>query len=56
MTATATLSLTPAPRLTVLPPAPRAALGRGLVARARLVRRLMGVRDVPVVLLVAPAG
>jgi LuxR family transcriptional regulator, maltose regulon positive regulatory protein len=56
MTATAPLSPPPAPRLVVLPPAPRAAFGRGLVARARLVRRLMGVRDVSVVLLVAPAG
>jgi LuxR family maltose regulon positive regulatory protein len=56
MTATATLPAPPAPRLVVLPATPRAAVGRGLVARARLVRRLMEVRDVSLALLVAPAG
>jgi LuxR family maltose regulon positive regulatory protein len=56
MTATATLPAPPAPRLVALPSAPRAAFGRGLVARARLVQRLMGVRDVSLALLVAPAG
>jgi LuxR family maltose regulon positive regulatory protein len=41
----------------VLPAArPRAAFGQGLVARARLVRRLMEVRDVALAVLVAPAG
>jgi LuxR family transcriptional regulator, maltose regulon positive regulatory protein len=56
LTATAPLPSPPAPRLVVLPSAPRAAVARGLVARARLVRRLLGVRDVSLVLLVAPAG
>jgi LuxR family maltose regulon positive regulatory protein len=56
MTATATLPSPPAPRLVALPAAPRAAFGHGLVARARLVRRLMEVRDVSLSLLVAPAG
>ena len=56
MTATATLPSPSAPRLVVLPAAPDAAFGRGLVARARLVRRLMEVRDVSLSLLVAPAG
>jgi LuxR family transcriptional regulator, maltose regulon positive regulatory protein len=53
MTPTATLSRRPAPRLAALPRAP---VGEGLVARARLVRRLMEVRDVALALLVAPAG
>ncbi|HEX6621607.1 MAG TPA: hypothetical protein VF024_18240, partial [Solirubrobacteraceae bacterium] len=56
MTATASLPSPPAPRLVVLPSAPHAAFGRGLVARARLVQRLMGVRDGSLALLVAPAG
>jgi LuxR family maltose regulon positive regulatory protein len=56
MTATATLPSPSAPRLAALPSAPRAAFGCGLVARARLVRRLMDVRDVSLALLVAPAG
>jgi LuxR family maltose regulon positive regulatory protein len=56
MTATAPRPAPPAPQLVVLPSPPRAAFGRGLVARARLVRRLMEVRDVSVALLVAPAG
>jgi LuxR family transcriptional regulator, maltose regulon positive regulatory protein len=56
MTATATLPSPSAPRLVVLPAAPGAASGRGLVARARLIRRLMEVRDVSLTLLVAPAG
>jgi LuxR family transcriptional regulator, maltose regulon positive regulatory protein len=56
MTPTAA-TLRSAPRLTVVP-APRrhAALGEGLVARARLVRRLTEVHDVALALLVAPAG
>src|SRR4051812_47049449 len=50
-------TLRSAPRLTVVPAArPHAALGEGLVARARLVRRLTEVRDVALTLLVAPAG
>src|SRR5512133_3988903 len=56
MTATAPLPSPPAPRLVVLPSAPRGSVARGLVARARLVRRLLGVRDVSLMLLVAPAG
>src|SRR5215207_458080 len=56
MTAAATLPSPSTPRLVVLPAAPRAAFGRALVARARLVRRLMEVRDVSLSLLVAPAG
>jgi LuxR family maltose regulon positive regulatory protein len=50
-------TLRSAPRLAALP-APRrhAALGEGLVARARLVRRLAEVHDVALALLVAPAG
>jgi hypothetical protein len=57
MTPTAAVSLRPAPRLAVLrAPRARAALGQGLVARARLVRRLMDVHDVALTLLVAPAG
>jgi LuxR family maltose regulon positive regulatory protein len=56
MTPTAA-TLRSAPRLTVVP-APRrhAALGEGLVARARLVRRLTEVHDMTLALLVAPAG
>jgi LuxR family transcriptional regulator, maltose regulon positive regulatory protein len=57
MTPTAAISVRPAPRLVVLPaPRPRAVFGRGLVARARLVRRLAEVHDVALTLLVAPAG
>jgi LuxR family maltose regulon positive regulatory protein len=45
------------PRLAVLPaPRPHVALGEGLVARARLVRRLTEVHDIALTLLVAPAG
>jgi ATP/maltotriose-dependent transcriptional regulator MalT len=32
------------------------AFGSGFVARARLVRRLMDARDLPLVVLTAPAG
>jgi LuxR family transcriptional regulator, maltose regulon positive regulatory protein len=51
------LTLRSAPRLAVAP-APRrhAGLGEGLVARARLVRRLTEVHDIALALLVAPAG
>jgi LuxR family maltose regulon positive regulatory protein len=45
-------ALNPAPQLTARPPA----LSRGLVTRARLVRRLMEARDLPLVLVAAPAG
>jgi LuxR family maltose regulon positive regulatory protein len=38
------------------PSGARAAFGPGLVARERLVRRLMEARDVPLALLAAPAG
>jgi LuxR family transcriptional regulator, maltose regulon positive regulatory protein len=44
-------------RLKVLQGAPcRGTFGRGLVERARLMRRLMDARDLPLVLLTAPAG
>jgi LuxR family transcriptional regulator, maltose regulon positive regulatory protein len=44
-------------QLTAWPPARRPrALERGSVMRARLVRRLMGARDLPLVVLAAPAG
>jgi LuxR family maltose regulon positive regulatory protein len=56
MTATATLPAPPAPRLVALPVTPPVTFGPGLVARARLVRRLMEVRDASLALLVAPAG
>jgi LuxR family transcriptional regulator, maltose regulon positive regulatory protein len=57
MTPTAAATLRSASRLTVLPVSrPRAAFGQGLVARARLVRRLIDVDDGALVLLVAPAG
>ena len=50
-------TLRSAPRLAVLPaPRPPVALGEGLVARARLVRRLTDVHDIALALLVAPAG
>jgi LuxR family transcriptional regulator, maltose regulon positive regulatory protein len=50
-------TLRSAPRLAVLPALRRhAALGEGLVARARLVRRLAEVHDIALALLVAPAG
>ena len=50
-------TLRSAPRLAVLPvPRRHAALGEGLVARARLVRRLTEVHDMALALLVAPAG
>jgi LuxR family maltose regulon positive regulatory protein len=50
-------TLRSAPHLAVVPAAgPHAALGEGLVARARLVRRLTEVHDVALALLVAPAG
>jgi LuxR family transcriptional regulator, maltose regulon positive regulatory protein len=46
-----------APPVTALRAAPTIpTFGRGLVARARLVRRLIEARDVPVALLSAPAG
>jgi len=45
-------ALHPAPKLTVCPPT----LERGLVTRTRLVRRLMDARDLPLVLIAAPAG
>jgi LuxR family maltose regulon positive regulatory protein len=50
-------ALRPNLQLSVWPPArnPRA-LERGLVTRARLVRRLMDARDLPLVVLAAPAG
>ncbi len=53
MTPTTTLSRPPAPRSAALP---RAAFGEALVARARLVRRLIEAREVALALLVAPAG
>ncbi len=56
MTATATLPSPPAPHLVALPSAPGTVFGRDLVGRARLVRRLMAIRDVPLVVLAAPAG
>jgi LuxR family maltose regulon positive regulatory protein len=57
MTATAALPLRiVAPRAVRRAPRPRAAFGSGLVARARLVRRLTQARDIPLALLVAPAG
>jgi LuxR family maltose regulon positive regulatory protein len=57
MTPTAALSLRRAPRLAVAPPLlPPAAVGEGLVARARLVRRLAEVGDIALALLVAPPG
>jgi LuxR family transcriptional regulator, maltose regulon positive regulatory protein len=50
-------TLRSAPRLAVLPALRRhAAFGEGLVARARLVRRLTEVHDIALTLLVAPAG
>ena len=50
-------TLRSAPRLAVVPAPPRyAALGEGLVARARLVRRLTEAYDVGLALLGAPAG
>ena len=51
-------TLRSAPRLAVLPARCGAArrLGEGLVARARLVRRLTEVHDIALALLVAPAG
>jgi LuxR family maltose regulon positive regulatory protein len=57
MNPTAALPRRAAPRRLVLAPAgARAALGPGLVARERLVRRLMDAREVPLALLAAPAG
>ena len=58
MTPNASATLRCAPRRAVLPaPRERAALGQGgLVARARLVRRLTEVHDIALALLVAPAG
>jgi LuxR family maltose regulon positive regulatory protein len=51
------LTLRAAPRLAALPaPHRHAELGEGLVARARLVRRLTEVHDRALALLVAPAG
>ncbi len=53
------VTLRSAPRRAVLPaphPHPHAELGEGLVARARLVRRLTEVRDIALAVLVAPAG
>src|SRR5690349_10264802 len=56
MTPTAA-TLRSAPRLAVLPPPrPHDALGEGLVARTRLVRRLTEIHDRALALLVAPAG
>ena len=43
-------------RMALVPSGSRAAFGPGLVARDRLVRRLMEARDVPLALLAAPAG
>ena len=48
-------TLRSASRLAVLP-APYRDLGEGLVARARLVRRLTEVHDIALAVLVAPAG
>jgi LuxR family transcriptional regulator, maltose regulon positive regulatory protein len=57
MNPTAALPRRAAPRRLVLAPSgARAAFGPGLVARERLVRRLMEARDVPLALLAAPAG
>ena len=42
--------------MVLVPSGSRAAFGPGLVARDRLVRRLMDARDVPLALLAAPAG
>jgi LuxR family maltose regulon positive regulatory protein len=42
--------------MALVPSGSRAAFGPGLVARDRLVRRLMEARDVPLALLAAPAG
>ena len=51
------VTLRSAPRRAVAPaPRPHITLGEGLVARARLVRRLTEVRDITLALLVAPAG
>jgi LuxR family maltose regulon positive regulatory protein len=43
-------------RLTVLPTTERPVFGPELVARSRLVRRLMDARDAPLAVLAAPAG
>ncbi|HSS59428.1 MAG TPA: LuxR C-terminal-related transcriptional regulator [Solirubrobacteraceae bacterium] len=57
MTPDAAATLPSAPRLTVLPALRHGAASlKGLVARDRLVRRLMDVHDVPLALLLAPAG
>jgi LuxR family transcriptional regulator, maltose regulon positive regulatory protein len=57
MNPTAALPRRAAPRRLVLAPSgARAAFGPGLVARERLVRRLIEGRDVPLALLAAPAG
>ena len=51
------VTLRSAPRRAVAPaPRPHITLGEGLVARARLVRRLTEVHDITLALLVAPAG
>jgi LuxR family maltose regulon positive regulatory protein len=42
--------------MALVPSGSRSAFGPGLVARDRLVRRLMSARDVPLALLAAPAG
>jgi LuxR family maltose regulon positive regulatory protein len=57
MNPTAALPRRAAPRrLALAPSGARTAFGPGLVARERLVRRLMEARDVPLALLAAPAG
>lgn len=57
MNPTAALPRRAAPRRLVLASSgARTAFGPGLVARERLVRRLMEARDVPLALLAAPAG
>jgi LuxR family maltose regulon positive regulatory protein len=57
MPAPATIPARGPARLTVLHGAPRRpTFGPGLVARARLVRRLVDARELPLVVLTAPAG
>ena len=57
MPAPATIPARGPARLTVLHGAPRRqAFGPGLVARGRLVRRLVDAHELPLVVLTAPAG